>query len=111
MRGSIQSKKVCDEAVIQSAAKPTLPQEEKEQAPERKRETEREREVLCDFARNPFSRSSGARSSRGGAAIRARHSTACAAEKELKKSSKEAVENKPLIASVKKLIEDSDGYL
>jgi hypothetical protein len=33
----IQLKKVCYEAVIQSAAKPTLPQEEREQAPERER--------------------------------------------------------------------------
>jgi hypothetical protein len=39
----IQSNKTCYEAVIQSEAKPTLPQEEKEQAQERERETERDR--------------------------------------------------------------------
>ena len=38
----IQSKKVCYEAVIQSAAKPTLHQEEKEQAPEREKDRKRE---------------------------------------------------------------------
>jgi hypothetical protein len=40
----IQSKKVCYEAVIQSEAKPTLPQEEKEQAQETDRQKEIDRE-------------------------------------------------------------------
>jgi hypothetical protein len=40
----IQSKKVCCEAVIQSAAEPTLPQEDKEQAQERDIDIETERE-------------------------------------------------------------------
>jgi hypothetical protein len=37
----IQSKKACYEGAIQSEAKPTLPQEEKEQAKERERQTGR----------------------------------------------------------------------
>jgi hypothetical protein len=39
-----QLKKACFEAVIQWEAKPTLPQEEKEQAQERERQKERESE-------------------------------------------------------------------